>query len=219
MEEFKKILSAYKSVLDKKYNFEGIIVNPVFSEDGIFWEFKNPKDLSVSKERIQDFVSDIIYDLSKYVGGLDIGSHNKLNKLKDYGYFPRGGVYLNDIDRNKIWDKIDKITQMRFKTSVLDIDIVGFRVENTHAEEFYMGFDVIMRKGFFNDMEITNKDMLINLISRMFYDDDFRDYEYDLFNRVNIQIAHNPLLFDDNYTYFTHDIIPYDKNGNKIYLN
>ena len=71
MDEFKKILSAYKSVLDKEYNFEGIILKPVFLKDEIFWEFKNPNDLSVSEVRIKNFISDIFDDLSKYIGGED----------------------------------------------------------------------------------------------------------------------------------------------------
>jgi len=221
MEEFKKILSAYKSVLDKKYNFEGIILTPVFLEDEIFWEFKNPNDLSVSKVRIKNFISDIFDDLSKYVGGNDlfIKYQSKLSKLEDYGYFLRGGVYLNHIDGAEIWNEVDKITQIRFKFVVLDIEIIGLEFDNVYDEDFYMGFKTIIKGASWNDLKLKSKEEIVKAVSKVFYDDDFRDYEYDLFHKVNRIIHTNPLLFEDGYTYFTHDMIPFYTTGSKMELN
>jgi hypothetical protein len=45
--------------------------------------------------------------------------------------------------------------------------------------------------------------------------DDFRDYEYDLFNPVLQLIYNNPLLFDNDYMYFTNDMISYIR-GEKL---
>lgn len=221
MEEFKKILNAYKSVLDKEYNFEGIILKPVFLEDEIFWEFKNPNDLSVSKVRIKNFISDIFDDLSKYIGGDEtfIKYQNKLSKLEDYGYFPKGGVYLNKFDKDDIWKEVDKIKQIRFKFVVLDIEIVGFSFDNVYDEDFYMGFEIIIKGATWNGLKMFSKEQIVNAVSKVFYDDDFRDYEYDLFHKVNRIIFTNPLLFEDGYTYFTHDMVPLYKNGDKMELN
>ena len=221
MEEFKKILSAYKSVLDKEYNFEGIILKPVFLKDEIFWEFKNPNDLSVSEVRIKNFISDIFGDISKYIGGEDtfIKYRNKLSKLDSYGYFPGGGVYLNKFDKDDIWNEVDKITQIRFIQVVLDIEIVGLDFDNRYDEDFYMGFETIINGASWNGVKLQSKEQIVNAVSKVFYDDDFRDYEYDLFHNVNRIIYTNPLLFEKDYTYFTHDMIPLYKNGDKMYLN
>lgn len=221
MEEFKKILSAYKSVLDKEYNFEGIILKPVFLKDEIFWEFKNPNDLSVSEVRIKNFISDIFGDISKYIGGEDtfIKYRNKLSKLDSYGYFPGGGVYLNKFDKDDIWNEVDKITQIRFIQVVLDIEIVGLDFDNRYDEDFYMGFETIINGASWNGVKLQSKEQIVNAVSKVFYDDDFRDYEFDLFHNVNRIIYTNPLLFEKDYTYFTHDMIPLYKNGDKMYLN
>ena len=220
MEEFKKILSAYKSVLDKKYNFEGIILKPVFLKDEIFWEFKNPNDLSVSKVRIKNFISDIFGDLSKYMGGdeLFIKYQSKLSKLEDYGFFPRGGVYLNHIDGAEIWNEVDKITQIIFKQVVLDIEIIGLDFDNVYDEDFYMGFETIIKEASLNGIKLQSKEEIVKAVSKVFYDDDFRDYEYDLFHKVNRIIYTNPLLFESDYTYFSHDMIPLYKTGSKMEL-
>ena len=221
MDEFKKILSAYKSVLDKEYNFEGIILNPVFLEDEIFWEFKNPNDLSVSEVRIKNFISDIFDDLSKYIGGEDtfIKYKNKLSQLDSYGRFPGGRVYLNKFDKNDIWNETDKITQIRFKQVVIDIEIVGLEFDNRYDEDFYMGFETIIKGASWNELKLQLKEEIVKAVSKVFYDDDFRDYEYDLFHKVNKIIFTNPLLFEDGYTYFTHDMIPLYKTGSKMELN
>lgn len=221
MDEFKKILSAYKSVLEKEYNFEGLILKPVFLEDEIFWEFKNPNDLSVSKVRIKNFITDIFGDISKYIGGEDtfIKYQNKLSKLEDYGYFPGGGVYLNKFDKDDIWNEVDKITQIRFIQVVLDIEIVGLDFDNRYDEDFYMGFETIINGASWNGIKLQSKEQIVNAVSKVFYDDDFRDYEYDLFHKVNRIIFTNPLLFEKDYTYFTHDMIPLYKTGSKMELN
>ena len=221
MDEFKKILSAYKSVLEKEYNFQGLILKPVFLEDEIFWEFKNPNDLSVSKVRIKNFISDIFGDISKYIGGEDtfIKYQNKLSKLEDYGYFPGGGVYLNKFDKDDIWNEVDKITQIRFIQVVLDIEIVGLDFDNRYDEDFYMGFETIINGASWNGVKLQSKEQIVNAVSKVFYDDDFRDYEYDLFHKVNRIIFTNPLLFEKDYTYFTHDMIPFYTTGSKMELN
>lgn len=218
MEELKKILKSYKLYLEPKYDLHGIILKPVILDEEIFWEFKNPNDFSVSKSILENFIIDLFYDFSKYVGGNQIFDkyQKKFCDFEHYDVFPRSCIYLNQSDTEYIWNELDKIKQIKFKGISINIDVVDFDFDNSFDEDFYMGFKVIIKDAYFHNSKKVYDNEIHDVISEVFYDDDFRDYEYDLFRGVNTIIIERPLLFDNGYTYFSHSMIPYYKNAKII---
>lgn len=222
MDEQKKIIDAfYNAYLEDSYDFHGIKIKPIKVDDRIFYQCKNPNDLSVSKSRIIDFAVDLFWDFSKFVGGSEVyyKYNNRCSEIETDIEFT-GKVYLNDSDTSKILSELKKIKQINFKNIILDIEIFDFEFDNSYGEDFYMGFNTNILGGYVSGEKIKTKDSLVDVISSVFYDDDFRDSEFDLFQSINRIVAHNPLLFNINETYLTHSITPYNKmTGELIHIN
>jgi hypothetical protein len=222
----------YENFLDDEYNFHGIILTAYFNreENRIDWEVDNPQNLSVSKSIILDFVHDLFYDFCLYVSSGKNGQretygelHKKATNLFLTFSFPKGNVFLNQKDRLKLLASLEKIDQINFKIRggnhyIFDIEIEDYEVDNTHGEDFYCGFDVIFLSGTKNGEKIKDSEMK-ECIGKVLREDDFIVYQNNLMLEFWDSIVYNPLLFDNKFTYYTNDFIPYDKNGKRIVID
>lgn len=222
----------YETFLEEEYDFNGIILTPHLNreEDRIDWEVENPQKVSVSKSRILDYVHDMFFEFCKYIGSGPKGQkaiydylQRKATNIASIFTFPNGNVFLNQKDKIKLLLILNNIKQIVFTITggnkyIFDIEIDGFSLDNSFAEDFYCGFNLKILSGTKNGEEIKDSEMK-ECISDVFREDDFIYYQDNLMSPFWEPIVNNPLLFNLRETYYSNDFIAYDKNGKKIILD
>lgn len=222
----------YETFLEDKYDFNGIILTPHLNreEDRIDWEVDNPQKVSVSKSRILDYVHDMFFEFCKYIGSGPKGQRaiydylqRSATNIASIFTFPKGNVFLNQKDKIKLLLILNNIKQIVFTITggnkyIFDIEIDGFSLDNSFAEDFYCVFNLKILSGTKNGEEIKDSEMK-ECISDVFREDDFIYYQDNLMSPFWEPIVNNPLLFNLRETYYSNDFIAYDKNGKKIMVD
>lgn len=222
----------YETFLEDKYDFNGIILTPHLNreEDRIDWEVDNPQKVSVSKSRIIDYLHEMFFEFCKYIGSGPKGQkaiydylHRSATNIASIFTFPNGNVFLNQKDKIKLLLILNNIKQIVFTITggnkyIFEIEIDGFSLDNSFAEDFYCGFNLKILSGTKNGEEIKDSEMK-ECISDVFREDDFIYYQDNLMSPFWEPIVNNPLLFNLRETYYSNDFIAYDKNGKKIIVD
>lgn len=224
--EINKIVKlCYNQFLDESYDLHGITLTPHIFDgrngNEIFWTYENNKDLSFNRTIIVDYIHEMIMEFSKLV------SNRENNVYRDYWKrfcnlknvdTPRGRVYLNRDDKKKLDGILYNISEINYKKFHSDIDFLGFNLDATASEDFYIGYDCILTNVFYNGDEVEDFSSEYKyLICDLFNNDNFRDYQDDLMLPFTREIVTNPLLFDNEYMYYTNDFAVKDEYGKTLY--
>ncbi len=212
------IQNYYDKFLKKEYNFHGLFLYPKMIGDKILWYHKNPENKSFSLNAVEGFAQEKFHDYTKFIGDYDYYRlYNKSVCIVDHGKVGKGKLYISKEDKIRFENACQDITDMEFRGMYFDFSIVDLELDNSFNEDFYIGCKINftkginIRKGEYYKTYDTIKEQLCEILIH----DDFRDYEYQLFNLIGQIIYNNPLLFDNDYMYITYDIIAYSE-GKKI---
>ena len=211
--------------LKPKYDFHGVYLIPdIYPDKGeVWWNVKNPNNLSYSIESLRNHVWDIFEGFCKLSDAIGSGMKDSLfstyHKAVGNFYKPNNRYFINQEDFQTLTDRMHMMKEINFKNFHADIKCDWFEI--TPGEDFTV--EVGMRFMKCTDKETghiyTDKELGSDggVLSDVFEDESFyNDYEYTLFNPMVSFIVNNPLLFDNSFMYFTNSITPLNKEGRPL---
>jgi hypothetical protein len=214
------IQNYYDKFLKKEYNFHGIFLYPKMTGNKIIWSIKNPEDKSFGLNSIVGFAQEKFHDYSKFMGDYDY--YRLYNKdvcivdtiNKNVG---KGQLYFSKNDKKRILLATKTINELTFRNVYFEFEIFDIDMDNNYSDDFYIGYstNIIHGVNLKTGEKYNTKEKIKEMLCEILAHDDFRDYEYELYNPVLQVIVNNPLLFDNDYMYFTNDMISYIR-GEKL---
>jgi hypothetical protein len=223
----RKLYLYFHKFLKPLYDFHGLTLKPNFlpNEELIRWSVENPQDKSYTMETLIAFTEELFLTFCNLVGSSELyyqgfGSSFYRENRKNACSFeqPDNYYYINKSDDQKILDSIKQITKIDYK-KVFYSDVECTYVNIYPSEDFTVTIGIkLLNPHNKQHSKLINtglKDTILELVE----DSDFYgNYVYDLFSPVLNIIRNRPLLFSDEWMYFTPDIIFIDKNNKIIRL-
>jgi len=181
---------------NKTFDLNGILFKPRFDEEKefIYWDVKNPNNVSYSEYGLEAFIDDQLYEFSKVTVS---EFHHKLHRRQDLSTIPQK-LYINDEDFDTLFKLVQNVTKFKFDNLQSDIHV------------FDMGFDIdsdilgiILDVKLINPIDPKTKEKLTytevqERLIGLNEDDDFNDYiSYHLFANLQGSFWYNrPNIFD-----------------------
>ena len=211
----------FHKFLKPSYDFHGLILRPNFlpKEGLIRWSIENSQDKSYSMETLIAFTEELFLTFCNLLGGGFMSSFYRDNRRYACSFEQSDKYYyLNKSDDKKILNSIKQITKIDYKEEFYS-DVECTYVNIYPAEDFTVTIGMkLLNPHNKQHSKLINtglKDTILELVE----DSDFYgNYVYDLFSPVLNIIRNRPLLFSDEWMYFTPDIIFIDKNNKIIRL-
>ena len=222
----RKLYLYFHKFLKPSYDFHGLILSPNFlpNEGLIRWSIENSQDKSYSMETLIAFTEELFITFCNLIGSshspMGFGNGFYRDNRKYACSFEQSDrySYINKSDNQKILNSIKQITKIDYKKKFYsDVEctyvniypsedftvIIGMKLLNPHNKQH----SKLINTGL--------KDAILDLVE----DSDFyTEYEYNLFSPTLDIIRDLPLLFDNEWMFFTPGIDFKDKNNKKIKL-
>ena len=211
----------FHKFLKPSYDFHGLILRPNFlpNEGLIRWSIENSQDKSYSMETLIAFTEELFLTFCNLLGGGFMSSFYRDNRRYACSFEQSDKYYyLNKSDDKKILNSIKQITKIDYKEEFYS-DVECTYVNIYPAEDFTVTIGMkLLNPHNKQHSKLINtglKDAILDLVE----DSDFyTEYEYNLFSPTLNIIRDLPLLFDNEWMYFTPSIDFRDKNNQKIKL-
>ena len=211
----------FHKFLKPSYDFHGLILRPNFlpKEGLIRWSIENSQDKSYSMETLIAFTEELFLTFCNLLGGGFMSSFYRDNRRYACSFEQSDKYYyLNKSDDKKILNSIKQITKIDYKEEFYS-DVECTYVNIYPAEDFTVTIGMkLLNPHNKQHSKLINtglKDAILDLVE----DSDFyTEYEYNLFSPALDIIRDLPLLFDNEWMFFTPYIDFKDKNNKKIKL-
>ena len=211
----------FHKFLKPSYDFHGLILRPNFlpKEGLIRWSIENSQDKSYSMETLIAFTEELFITFCNLIGGGFMSSFYRDNRRYACSFEQSDKYYyLNKSDDKKILNSIKQITKSDYKEEFYS-DVECTYVNIYPAEDFTVTIGMkLLNPHNKQHSKLINtglKDAILDLVE----DSDFyTEYEYNLFSPALDIIRDLPLLFDNEWMFFTPYIDFKDKNNKKIKL-
>ena len=211
----------FHKFLKPSYDFHGLILRPNFlpNEGLIRWSIENSQDKSYSMETLIAFTEELFITFCNLIGGGFMSSFYRDNRRYACSFEQSDKYYyLNKSDDKKILNSIKQITKIDYKEEFYS-DVECTYVNIYPAEDFTVTIGMkLLNPHNKQHSKLINtglKDAILDLVE----DSDFyTEYEYNLFSPALDIIRDLPLLFDNEWMFFTPYIDFKDKNNKKIKL-
>ena len=211
----------FHKFLKPSYDFHGLILRPNFlpNEGLIRWSIENSQDKSYSMETLIAFTEELFLTFCNLLGGGFMSSFYRDNRRYACSFEQSDKYYyLNKSDDKKILNSIKQITKIDYKEEFYS-DVECTYVNIYPAEDFTVTIGMkLLNPHNKQHSKLINtglKDAILDLVE----DSDFyTEYEYNLFSPALDIIRDLPLLFDNEWMFFTPYIDFKDKNNKKIKL-
>ena len=211
----------FHKFLKPSYDFHGLILRPNFlpNEGLIRWSIENSQDKSYSMETLIVFTEELFLTFCNLLGGGFMSSFYRDNRRYACSFEQSDRYYyINKSDDQKILNSIKQITKIDYKEEFYS-DVECTYVNIYPAEDFTVTIGMkLLNPHNKQHSKLINtglKDAILDLVE----DSDFyTEYEYNLFSPTLNIIRDLPLLFDNEWMYFTPSIDFRDKNNQKIKL-
>ena len=211
----------FHKFLKPSYDFHGLILRPNFlpKEGLIRWSIENSQDKSYSMEPLISFTEELFLTFCNLLGGGFMSSFYRDNRRYACSFEQSDKYYyLNKSDDKKILNSIKQITKIDYKEEFYS-DVECTYVNIYPAEDFTVTIGMkLLNPHNKQHSKLINtglKDAILDLVE----DSDFyTEYEYNLFSPALDIIRDLPLLFDNEWMFFTPYIDFKDKNNKKIKL-
>jgi len=217
----RKLYLYFHKFLKPLYDFHGLTLKPNFlpNEELIRWSVENPQDKSYSMETLIAFTEELFLTFCNLIEGGVMSSFYRDNRRYACSFEQSDRYYyLNKSDDKKILNSIKQITKIDYKEEFYS-DVECTYVDIYPAEDFTVTIGMKLLnpqdKQHHKLIGTELKDALIDLVE----DSDFyTEYEYNLFSPTLDIIRGLPLLFDNEWMFFTPDIDFRNKNNKNIKL-
>ena len=211
----------FHKFLKPSYDFHGLILRPNFlpKEGLIRWSIENSQDKSYSMETLISFTEELFLTFCNLLGGGFMSSFYRDNRRYACSFEQSDRYsYINKSDNQKILNSIKQITKIDYKEEFYS-DVECTYVNIYPAEDFTVTIGMKLLnpqdKQHHKLIDAELKDAIMDLVE----DSDFyTEYEYNLFSPALDIIRNIPLLFDNEWMFFTPDIDFRNKNNQKIKL-
>ena len=208
----------FSKFLKESYNFYGIILTPSYDhkKDSVVWSIKNPNNLSYTIEALKNKPHELFYDFCTITSNNDFyRSHwgKSVNFNEPDRYF-----YLSPSDEKLFNKALKDITKIDYKEFYCDIECTYYNFWPDEDFLVEIGMKLLNPTNKETGKPLSGEDLNDALIGLVEDDDFFNDYEYTLFSPILSLIRNNPLLFDNNYMYFTNSIDWRTPSNEKILL-
>ena len=211
----------FHKFLKPSYDFHGLILRPNFlpKEGLIRWSIENSQDKSYSMETLISFTEELFLTFCNLLGGGFMSSFYRDNRRYACSFEQSDRYYyINKSDDQKILNSIKQITKIDYKEEFYS-DVECTYVNIYPAEDFTVTIGMkLLNPHNKQHSKLINtglKDAILDLVE----DSDFyTEYEYNLFSPALDIIRDLPLLFDNEWMFFTPYIDFKDKNNKKIKL-
>jgi hypothetical protein len=196
----------FNKFLKESYNYYGLILTPSYNhkDDSVVWDVDNPENKSYSIETITNLPHELFYDFTNLTGQNEFYKTNwgracRFNKPNNY-------YYLNPLDEKELNDRLKQITKIDFKDFYSEVVCTYIQIWPDEDFRVQIGMKLINPINKETNESLSGEKLKNELIGLNEDDNFFNDYDYDLFLPVLNFIQVNPLLYDNEYMFFSNSI-------------
>jgi hypothetical protein len=126
-------------------------------------------------------------------------------------------MYINGNDRKKLNDILFNISEIDYESFRCNIDFMGFTIDGSGGEDVYFNYKCLMTNVVYKGKELEDfSDEYKSALCKLYYGDNFQDYQFDFMLPFTREIVINPLLFNNTYMYLTNNFETKDKKGKSL---
>jgi hypothetical protein len=196
----------FSKFLKESYNYYGIILSPRYEHknDSIIWSIENPDNLSYTVAALSSKPHELFYDFCNITSNNDFYKSNWGKSVKFEQ--PERYYFLSPSDEKLLNERLKDINEIDFKDFHCDVECSYYSIWPDEDFLVEIGMKIINPINKETGESLSGESLNDGLVGLVHDDDFFNDYEYSLFSPILNVIRNNPLLFDNEFMYFTNSI-------------